>query len=234
MEIRNIIILLYLYKNITILKTYNHMENILYIFFTHQNNINNVSKRINIMMSSLNNNNYIIVQGGNISNNYDKNSKILSINCNDKYEGLPEKIIKTYKYIIDSNLFSQYVHFIKLDDDMIIRKLLDNKIIDGIDYCGKLMFSYTGDRKWHIGKCSKNSYWNTNEYKGNYTPWCLGGYGYCLSRYAINSISVINDESYNNFASFEDLFIATLLKKKQIDPCNIMNWQNFFISPDHK
>lgn len=210
------------------------MENILYIFFTHQDNINNVSERIYKMMASLNNNHYIIVVGGDIYNNYDKNSKILSINCNDKYEGLPEKIIKTYMYIINSNLFSQYVYFIKLDDDMIIRKLLDTKIINGLDYCGKAIISYNGDRRWHIGKCSKNSYWNTNEYKGNYTPWCLGGYGYCISRHAIILISLINDKSYNNFASFEDLYIATLLKLKGIEPQNIINWQTYFISPDHK
>tara|TARA_Y100000591_G_scaffold255464_1_gene227267 strand:- start:59 stop:706 length:648 start_codon:yes stop_codon:yes gene_type:complete len=215
------------------------MEKVLYIFFTHQDNINNIYDRIKNMMNSLNNTNYIIVQGGNVSNNYDIDTKTLSINCNDKYEGLPEKVLKTYKYIVESVMFNQYTHFIKLDDDMIIKKLIDFKIIEGLNYCGKVNFSYNGNRRWHIGRCSKNSYWNTNEYKGKYTPWCLGGYGYCISRYAINLINDINDKSYNNFASFEDLYIATLLKKINIEPINIepiniSNWRNFFVSPDHK
>ena len=70
------------------------MNNILYIFFTHQDNINKIYDRIKNMMNSLNNSNYIIVQGGDVSDNYDIDSKILSINCNDKYEGLPEKVLK--------------------------------------------------------------------------------------------------------------------------------------------
>ena len=99
------------------------MNNILYIFISHQNNINNVYDRIKNMMDT--NNNYIIVQGGDVANEYNKNSKILSINCNDKYEGLPEKVIKTYKYVVESNEFSKYTHFVKLDDDMIIKNFLD-------------------------------------------------------------------------------------------------------------
>lgn len=50
------------------------MENILYIFITHQNNINNVYNRIQNMMASHDNTNYIIVKGGDISYNYDFNS----------------------------------------------------------------------------------------------------------------------------------------------------------------
>ena len=58
------------------------MDNILYIFITHQNNIDNIYDRIKIMMNSFNNSNYILVKGGEISNNYDIDTKILSINCN--------------------------------------------------------------------------------------------------------------------------------------------------------
>ena len=207
------------------------MNNILYIFLTHRDNINKIYDRIQTMMASHDNTNYIIVQGGDVSDNYDIDSKILSINCNDKYEGLPEKVLKTYKYIVKSDKFNKYSHFIKLDDDMIIKKLMDFKIIKGLNYCGNVNFSYNGNRRWHIGRCSKDSYWNTNEYKGEYTPWCLGGYGYCLSR---NAINLINNECYKNFVPYEDVYIAMLLKSKEIKPQNIINWQNFFISPDHK
>ena len=187
------------------------MNNILYIFITHQNNINNIYDRINNMMNSNNNTNYIVVKGGDISNNYDIDSKILSINCNDKYEGLPEKVLKTYKYIVENKIFDQYTHFIKLDDDMIIKNTIFYDIIKNVNYAG-IIQNCIGDRTWHIGKCSKNSYWNTNEYKGPYTPWCLGGHGYILSRNSINLIK--NDINYKNII-YEDLYIAILLKKKK-------------------
>lgn len=206
------------------------MENILYIFISHQNNINNIYDIIKIMMNCHNITNYIIVQGGDISNNYDINTKILSINCNDKYEGLPEKVLKTYKYIVESDMFNHYSHFIKLDDDMIIKNNMDYNLIKNINYGGIVNY-VNGNRRWHIGRCSKDSYWNTNEYKGNFTPWSLGGYGYIISRNAINLIK--NDSTYK-MVIYEDLYIAMLLKEKNIYPHNINNWKLFFISPDHK
>jgi len=207
------------------------MENILYIFISHQNNINNCYGRIKNIMDSHNNSNYILVKGGNVSDNYDIDSKILSINCNDKYEGLPEKVLKTYKYIVESSMFNQYTHFIKLDDDMIIKKIMDYNDIKNINYGGNVQTTNEGDRKWHMGKCSKNSIWNITPYKGIYTHWCKGGYGYIISRNTINNIKY--DKNYFNNI-YEDLYIALTLKKCNIYPININNWVSFFISPDHK
>ena len=180
------------------------MENILYIFISHQNNINNIYDRIKNMMNSHNNTNYIIVKGGDVSHNYDIDSKILSINCNDKYEGLPEKVLKTYKYVVESDIFNQYSHFIKLDDDMIIKNNMNYNLIKDINYGGKVNYN-NGNRRWHIGRCSKDSFWNKNEYKDKYTPWCLGGYGYITSRNAINLIK--NDFTYKDVI-YEDLYIT--------------------------
>ena len=206
------------------------MNNILYIFITHQNNINNIYDRINNMMHYFSNTNYIVVKGGDISNNYDIDSKILSINCNDKYEGLPEKVLKTYKYIVESNMFNQYSHFIKLDDDMIIKKLIDYNDIKEINY-GGVIHNSEGNRRWHIGRCSSTSYFNKNIYLGIYVPWCKGGYGYIISRSAINLIK--NDPTYKDVI-YEDLYIAILLKEKDTHPDNINNWHSFCISPDHR
>lgn len=206
------------------------MEKILYIFITYKNNIINTQNRLKIMMNNLNNTNYIIVQGGDVSDNYDIDSKILSINCNDKYEGLPEKVLKSYKYIIESNLFSKYTHFIKLDDDMIIKKLIDYNDIKDINYGGIIQYN-EGNRKWHIGKCSNTSWFNYNKYSGIFVPWCKGGYGYLISRIYINLIK--NNLTYKDII-YEDLYIAILLKEKNIEPINISNWRNFFVSPDHK
>ena len=106
------------------------------------------------MMNNLNYKDYIIVLGG-INNYFNLKNKILFLKCNDNYEGLPEKIIKTYNFIYRSNLYIKYKYICKCDDDIIINKLIEsNKLYD---YCGNLRNSYIGDREWHIGKCSKNS-----------------------------------------------------------------------------
>ena len=205
------------------------MTNILYIFISHESNIKNVYDRIKHMMNNINNPNYIIVKGGNNINNYDSITKVLSINCNDKYEDLPEKVLKTYKYLVESNIFDKYTHYIKLDDDMIVNKIPEYNIIKNLDYIGYVS-NVEGNRSWHIGKCSKDNIWNNKPYDGIYVPWCLGGYGYILSRNAINLIK--NDTTYEENI-YEDLYIAILLENKNIYAINIKNWKIYCISPEH-
>ena len=205
------------------------MEKILYIFITHKKNIENTHKRVTVMMQNVDNSNYVIVQGGSDINYYDIDLKILYINSNDTYEGLPEKVLKSYKYIVENEIFDEYTHFIKLDDDMIIKNYISYDLIKSLNYAGKV-FDGIGDRAWHIGKCSKDNIWNSTHYSGIYTSWCLGGFGYIISRYSINLIK--NDTTYNN-AIYEDLYIALLLKNNNITPINI-NTKNLFISPTHK
>lgn len=206
------------------------MYKILYVFITHELNFNKVNIRINNMMKSLNTDDYIIVKGVDINSYYDKDNKILNIECNDKYEGLPEKVFKTYKYIINNIEFKKYDLFFKLDDDMVINKLISYNDIKNYNYCGKVNFSYNCNNRWHIGKCSPNSMFNTTEYKGPCTPWCLGGYGYVISRYAITLIQSNNDYKEN---IYEDIYIALLLSKHNIHPIDI-NITNYVSSPDHK
>ena len=209
------------------------MSKILYIYITHELNFKNVNIRIKNMMNNLNTNNYIIVKGIKEKSYYDIYNKILNINCNDKYEGLPEKVFKTYQYIINCKEFDNYSYFIKLDDDMIVTKLIcenDIKIYNNNNYCGKVNVSYDCNRKWHIGKCSSNSIFNTTDYGGKVVPWCLGGHGYIISRYAINLI-----QHNNNYREhiYEDLYIALLLSEYNIHPINI-NIHNYFTSPVHR
>ena len=209
------------------------IQSILYIFFTHKLNIDKVYDKITIMMKLHNNDDFIIVQGGFGYNSYNKNKKIVNIQCNDKYEGLPEKVFKTYKYLIESSDFNHYTHFFKLDEDMIVKKLITsneyNNIYNNINF-GGIVQNCVGNRKWHIGKCSPEHYYNTTEYIGIYVPWCLGGYGYIISRIAIEIIK--NDNTYLEHI-YEDLYIAILLYKNKISPINI-NIKEFVISPEHK
>jgi len=102
------------------------------------------------MISKLNYKNYIIVKGVNLESYYDKYNQLLNINCNDKYERVSEKVLKIYNYIINNIEFNNYNYFFKLDNDMIITKLINENYIKNYNYCGKFNINYNGNHKWHI------------------------------------------------------------------------------------
>jgi hypothetical protein len=170
------------------------------------------------------NSDFLIIQGGNIKDTYDEHSKILSLNCNDKYIGLPEKIIKTFNYLISDKRFSKYTHFIKCDDDITVIKKFEK--IEG-DYLGKVQY-VEGNRKWHIGRT--DTFWDKLPYLGEYKPWCLGGYGYIVSRKILESI-IPNYEYLEHI--YEDVYMGLLINRIGISPKNI-NIKEYLISPDHK
>ena len=201
---------------------------LLYIFISCKSHIEQCYPRITNMMNELKNDSYIIVTGGHDEYKYCQHKHLLEINCNDYYEGLPEKVIKTYKFIYESGVFNNFSHFCKLDDDIVIKKLIHNSILT--EYCGKVNNNWTGNRKWHIGRCSKNSLFNTREYSGQYVPWCLGGCGYIVS---LNSLKILsNAENYFN-EIYEDLYVAKILYEKQINPTNISDLSIYIYSSDH-
>lgn len=72
-------------------------------------------------MSNLNCQDYLIITGGYQINNHLPNKKLLQLNCNDFYEGLPEKIHNTYTFIYQNDYFNNYKYICKLDDDMVIK-----------------------------------------------------------------------------------------------------------------
>jgi hypothetical protein len=209
------------------------MSNILYIFLSHQGNIDLAYPRISLMMKERSIKDYIFIVGGYKATSFDPHTKILSVCSSDYYEGLPEKVFYSYKFISNYHLFSKYKHFIKLDDDITFGDNINYNLIKDIDYGGVTQRYLKANREYHIGRCSKGSDWNSKPYQGKFIPWCLGGYGYVLSRQAIDFIGSLDDSSYNEYASYEDLYIATLLRKNNIRPVSI-NFKRFFISPDHK
>ena len=201
---------------------------ILYLFISCQKLLDNNYNRIQNMMKKFDYNKYVIITGGHNNNEYDEKNKRIKLNCSDTYEGLPEKMIKIYKYILNNEKFNDITYICKLDEDMIIKKILDTKILQ--DYYGKVCYG-NGNRKWHIGKCSTTSKFNKTEYKGKYVHWCLGGYGYILSTKILKLIK--NNTDYEN-EIYEDLYIAKILNKNKIYPKNFKNIKNYFISPEHK
>ena len=192
---------------------------ILYIFITHQNNINNCYDRIKSMMVD----DFIIVQGGFIKDYYNEDSKILKLNCNDKYAGLPEKVMKTFHYLISDERFNEYTHFVKLDNDMTVVKRFDK--IEG-DYLGNVHYG-DGNRQWHMGRTG--TFWDKIPYLGEFKPWCMGGFGYIVSRAALEKITPNYD--YLNHI-YEDVYIGLLINSVGISPIKI-NTKDYMISPDH-
>ena len=242
------------------------MDNIpiLYVFITCKNNINKSFNRITDMMKATECEDYIIVLGGCEKNQHIQDKKLLELACNDFYEDLPEKVCKTFEYLVNSKSFDNYEYFYKLDDDMIFKNPLENVILlnakkNNIDYFSRLS-SKKYDRKWHFNKCSKNCYLNNTQYNGkNVVEWCLGGLGYILSKKACKIIAttfdmndfyntsyVYNSINKNNTVNksindtdkeieiYEDVYIGKLLKKWNIIPHKNFYLTYFIYSPEHR
>lgn len=193
----------------------------LYVFLTHRKNLENCYSRIIEMM---NGSDYIVVQGGSITDNYDENKKILNLNCNDGYVGLPEKVIKTFHFLISNECFFDYTHFVKLDDDMrVIQKFETN--FDS-DYFGNVHYT-DGNRQWHVGRTG--TFWDKIPYIGEFKPWCMGGFGYVVSRKVLEKI-LPNFDYLDHI--YEDVYIGILMNKIGVMPKNI-NIKQYLTSPDH-
>lgn len=193
---------------------------VLYVFITHQKNINNCYDRISKMVVD----DFVVVQGGCIKDEYDEDKKILNLNCNDSYVGLPEKVIKTFHFLISDERFKKYTHFFKLDDDMkVINRIKD---LDG-DYLGNVHY-VDGNRSWHIGRCG-NSIWNKIPYLGDFKPWCMGGFGYIISRNALEK--ALPNFNYLDHI-YEDVYIGLLMNSVGIIP-KMINIKQYVVSPDH-
>lgn len=191
----------------------------LYVFITHQNNINNCYDRIKQMMIT----DFVVVQGGCIKDDFNDETKVISLNCNDSYVGLPEKVMKTFHFLISRDEFKEYNHFCKLDDDMKVIQRFEN--LEG-DYSGIVHYG-DGSRQWHIGRAG--NFWDRIPYLGEFKPWCMGGFGYIVSRFALEKITP--DFKYLDHI-YEDVYIGLLMFNAGIVPTNI-DIKKYLLSPDH-
>jgi hypothetical protein len=166
---------------------------------------------------------FVVVQGGFLKDSYDSDKKILSLNCNDGYVGLPEKVMKTFHYLMSDESFNEYTHFVKLDDDMIVVNKVEN--IEG-DYLGMVHY-VDGNRNWHIGRTG--TFWDKIPYLGEFKPWCMGGFGYIVSREALYKI-IPNFDYLDHI--YEDVYIGNILHKVGISPENI-EIKKYLVSPEH-
>lgn len=130
-----------------------------------------------------------------IENYYKIKDLILTVKCNEVYENLPKKVILALKYLYEN---TNYDYILKIDDDTLINtdnltKYI-NKHFYNLDYMGGLAGGHV-DKKWHFGKCS-DELLNNKEYWHDYNGyWCGGGFGYILSRSAVNLL--LKNENYS-------------------------------------
>lgn len=154
------------------------------------------------------------------------NGNIIELNCNDFYEGLPEKVVLAYEFIYKNIPFS---HILKVDDhdtDFTAEQIMNiqvkfKKILDTKDYIGQFLINRV-TRKWHFKKTSSTSHWKRQEYSGDYKPYLGGGQTYILSKKAIQCIiSKYNESTLDILRTseiYEDLMIGKILFDNGIYP----------------
>ena len=194
----------------------------LYIFITHQGSFERCYNRISSMLNGTKfKNDYIVIVGGFIKDELDKEKHILKLNCNDTYGGLPEKVMKTFNFIMKDETFEDYEYFCKLDEDMYILKEFD----EYYDYFGGLIRKAHINRRYHMGRCG--NVLDKMEYLGDFSPWCDGGYGYVVSKNALKKITP--DFRYIEHI-YEDVYIALILNHVDIKPNQINNMMDYVCS----
>lgn len=178
--------------------------------------------------------NMVIICGDKLDTDYKLDGKILYLNCNDYYEGLPEKMICAFDAILRIEKFKNITHILKSDDHdnyftkENITNITNNSQIAKLDYVGQKLNkskNVLGGRTWHFNKCSENSDWNDRPYEGEYTDWIDGGTSYILSRNALEKINSEYSAKDKDIVSrehiYEDLMIALILKKFKIYPTKL-------------
>lgn len=188
-------------------------ENMFYIFISHSSKLLEHYETISKIMLDLKHKDYGIFYGG---QPVIKNDHIFHINCDDTYEGLPNKIYNICKYISCNSFFEKFSHFCKIDATTPIGSLV---CVMPQDYYGCILTQDNDNagRSFHFNKCSPNSEWNTKTYKGKFIPYCVGG-GYVLSKKSINCIAQHSNDP--NCDIYEDLYVAQQLNKCGIHPIN--------------
>jgi hypothetical protein len=171
------------------------------------------------------NNDLIIIAGTNDDNikGYDKINKIFYLNCNDYYDGLPEKIILMIEEVLNNPDFSHITHILKIDDhdnwfnDDIIKNLYNYYELLVFDYIGQKLNHWTDVKncKYHFGKVPEFSYWHNRTSDISDVTYFDGGCSYILNRKAMNIVNrVYNSTNLYELRTthiYEDLMIGQIV-----------------------
>jgi len=191
----------------------------LYCYITHQKKLFHDYNFVVNQMNKFGYNDYLIFYGGK-QTIHESLSKVIKLDCDDTYEGLPNKIHSVMEYYLNSPLSSRFSHICKMDCNIVLKSLLP--FIPHYDYYG-----YTQSqpdppeyrRTYHFGKCSKDSEWNSKRYDGDFVTYCGGGVGYTLSNKSIELI--VNNPPDRDKEIYEDLYIGKTLLKYGITPVHV-------------
>lgn len=182
--------------------------------------------------------NLIIFTGDSEKTFYDEKTKVLHLKCDDKYEGLPEKMVIMMEYVLHSQKFSDVTHIIKIDDhDNVftsenIENLYNIPELKEYHYVGQkhnaqtfYPWTWHAGNKWHLGKVTKDCFWHEKYYTGGYLPWLDGGCSYILSKEAMQCITSwynsSNIQELRETEIFEDVMMAKILYHHDILPKQI-------------
>lgn len=162
---------------------------------------------------------------------YDKNEKVLYLNCRDTYDCLPEKVICMIDQVLQNSVFDKYTHVLKIDDheanNLTIEKIVNLHNLPELnlhDYVGQNLLPGPDitSNSYHFGKVDKESRWHNLPYSGDYVPWLNGGKTYILSRKAMECINSeynsTNLDILHENEIYEDLMIGKILNKHNIFP----------------
>ena len=191
------------------------------------------NKNKNLWKNLLKDKDVIIFTGGSDRDYLENN--ILYLNCNDFYEGLPEKVILMIEQVLKLDTFKDVTHILKIDDHDTfftpenINNLYTFPQLQNSDFIGqKLNYDVSErgvSRRHHFKKVTPNSYWDNKVYEGNYVPWLDGGMIYILSRKAMININNVynssNIELLRKTEIYEDVMIAKVLLLSHISPIQV-------------
>jgi len=161
---------------------------------------------------------------------HDKENKVLWLNCNDYYDGLPEKIVLTIEEVLNNPDFKHITHILKIDDhdtyftDENIKNLYNLKELHLYNYIGQKK-EYRAPNTWsdyHFGKVTQTSHWNNKKGDVSDVTWLDGGCSYILSRKAMKYINKFYNSSNINTLRrneiYEDVMIGRLLEMCNCHP----------------
>lgn len=189
----------------------------LYCFICHRGTLETQRSRIHSMMERLGLP-YLLCDGGATNTVYDPERHTVHLACNDSYAGLPDKMLVLFKFLATASDFAPFTHFVKCDEDMRVLRPFEETNILG-DYSGRV-YTSEGNRRWHIGRCP-GSPWNARPYTGVFVPYCLGGYGYVMSRRAVTVAAIAAGILTSADEIYEDLMMGKILLACGIQPTHI-------------
>ena len=151
----------------------------------------------------------------------------LEIKCNDFYEGVPEKLLGAFLYVL---LAPQARSVIKIDvnvsvvDWTLLWEHTQRYEQTDADLIGFIRDAAHGiDRFWHFGKCNSET-WNNRKYTRPAYCWPDGGRGYLMKRPGLEKIFAYISCQKNMFEIgnyiYEDVMIGEVMYWNQIKTQN--------------